>query len=295
MYNLIGLGEILWDLLPKGRQLGGAPANFAFHANNLGATGKIISRVGHDPNGADIIVRLNDLRLGTELIQIDPGVATGTVSVEVLSDGQPRYVIHEHVAWDRIAAKKEACAAAAKADAICFGTLAQRSEKSRDSIHELLACSRREALRILDVNLRQNFYSAEVLDRSLRAANVLKVNDGELPIIAELLSIEGTVKEQLGALAERYELRLVAYTRGAQGSLLFSAGKWAEHPGFATEVADTIGAGDSFTAAMAVGFLSGWDLETINDRANRVASFVASQPGGTPTLPPEIRGLFKSK
>ena len=292
MFNLIGLGEILWDLLPSGRQLGGAPANFAYHANALGARGTVISRVGRDQNGRDILKRVAQLGLSTDLIQVDSDVPTGTVSVELSADGQPLYIIHESVAWDRIAATKGTLNAAAHADAICFGTLAQRFEKSRTSIHEILSNSKREALRILDVNLRQNFYSADVLHRSLEAANILKVNDAELPIISHQLALSGDARSQMEELAERYELQLIACTRGAQGSLLFAHGQWSEHPGISTKVADTIGAGDSFTAAMALGYLFGWNLDKINEQANRVASFVASRPGATPDVPPELREAF---
>lgn len=289
MFNLIGLGEILWDILPSGRQLGGAPANFAYHANALGARGTIISRVGTDANGADILTCLAGLGLSVDLIQKDPDAPTGAVSVELSADGQPRYIIHENVAWDRLSATKEARIAAAAADAICFGTLAQRSETSRAAIHEILAAAALKALRVLDVNLRQQFYSAELIDRSLHAANVLKVNDAELPILAELFSLAGDPRAQIAELARRYKLRMVACTRGAHGSLLFSEGQWSEHPGVPTRVVDTIGAGDSFTATMILGVLAGRELDAINDHANRVAAFVASQPGGMPPLPPGLR------
>jgi fructokinase len=292
MFNLIGLGEILWDLLPSGRQLGGAPANFAYHAKALGANGTIISRVGSDQNGADILSRLRELGLSTDLIQIDSDVPTGTVSVELESDGQPRYIIHQNVAWDRIAAKPETLRTAASGDAICFGTLAQRSETSRTSIHAILSQTKPETLRILDVNLRQSFYSGESIDRSLGTANILKINDAELPVLARFLSLTGDVRSQLAELANRYSLELIALTRGAHGSLLFANGRWSEHNGVPTNVADTIGAGDSFTAAMALGYLSRWDLDKINEHANRVAAFVASRAGATPDLPPELREPF---
>ncbi|HEX7859538.1 MAG TPA: carbohydrate kinase [Verrucomicrobiae bacterium] len=289
MPTLIGLGEILWDLLPTGRQLGGAPANFAYHANALGGNGIVISRVGSDANGTDIINRLEQLNLSTECIQVDPSAPTGTVSVELTADGQPQYIIHQNVAWDKIAADENARRAVAKADAVCFGTLAQRHETSRTSIHELLSLTKPTALRILDVNLRQNFYSAEILEQSLRAANILKINDAELPILAQLFSLPDDPRTQLAELARRYNLHTVALTRGANGSLLFHKNTWSDHPGLLTKVADTIGAGDSFTAAMTLGLLANRDLDFINDQANRVASFVASQPGATPRLPPNLR------
>ena len=293
MFNLIGLGEILWDLLPAGRQLGGAPANFAYHANALGAKGIVISRVGTDQNGTDIITRLEQLSLSTECIQVDPAAPTSTVSVELAPDGQPRYVIHENVSWDNLTVDENALLAVTQADAICFGTLAQRSEQSRASIHELLVRAKTDTFRILDVNLRQHFYSAEIIDKSLRAANILKVNDAELPILAQLFSLTGDPRAQLTELARRYNLRLVACTRGAHGSILVTESQHSDHPGISAKVADTIGAGDSFTAAMTLGLLLKRDLDTINDDANRVASFVASQPGATPSLPPELRNRFQ--
>jgi fructokinase len=293
MLNLIGLGEILWDLLPAGRQLGGAPANFAYHANALGATGIVISRVGTDQNGTDIITRLQQLNLSTECIQVDPAAPTSTVSVELAPDGQPRYIIHENVSWDNLTVDENALLAVTQADAICFGTLAQRSQQSRASIHELLVRAKTDALRILDVNLRQHFYSAEIIDKSLRVANILKVNDAELPLLAQLFSLTGDPRAQLTEIARRYDLHLVACTRGAHGSLLVTGSKYSDHPGVPAKVADTIGAGDSFTAAMTLGLLLKRDLDTINDDANRVASFVASQPGATPSLPPELRNRFQ--
>ncbi|HVK59448.1 MAG TPA: carbohydrate kinase, partial [Candidatus Kapabacteria bacterium] len=250
MFNLIGLGEILWDLLPAGRQLGGAPANFAYHANALGAKGIVISRVGRDQNGTDIITRLEQLSLSTECIQVDSSAPTSTVSVELAPDGQPRYVIHENVSWDNLTVDENALLAVTQADAICFGALAQRSEQSRASIHELLVRAKTDTFRILDVNLRQHFYSAEIIDKSLRAANILKVNDAELPILAQLFSLSGDPRAQLTELARRYNLRLVACTRGAHGSLLVTESQHSDHPGIPAKVADTIGAGDSFTAAM---------------------------------------------
>ena len=289
MFTLIGLGEILWDLLPSGRQLGGAPANFAYHANALGGTGLVISRVGSDQNGTDILNRIEQLNLSTECIQVDPTAPTGTVSVELAADGQPHYIIHQNVAWDKISADENARRAVAQADAICFGSLAQRNETSRNAIHQLLSLTKPTALRILDVNLRQNFYSAEILEQSLRAANILKINDAELPILAQLFSLPADTRAQLTELARRHNLQTIALTRGAHGSFLFHDGNFSDHPGLPTQVADTIGAGDSYTAALTLGLLANHNLDTINHHANRLASFVASQPGATPPLPPDLR------
>lgn len=283
-FKIAGIGEILWDLLPSGKLLGGAPANFAFHARQLGADAQIISRLGNDANGREIYERLRELNIPTDQIQIDCAAPTGTVTVELGADGQPGYTIHENVAWDRLVA------AHVNVDAICFGTLAQRSAASREAIQETVAAQK--GLKILDVNLRQRFYAREILETSLRLANTLKVNDHELPLIAEMFGVAGDARAQMLGLADKFGLQTVACTRGGSGSLLWSAGKWSEHPGIPVRVADTIGAGDSFAAAMTIGLLRGWDLGAINERANAVAAFVASQPGGTPLLPDSVRSPF---
>jgi fructokinase len=292
--RLIGIGEVLWDLLPGGRQLGGAPANFAYHARALGADGRIISRVGRDANGGEIIARLEQLGVPTDCIEIDPTAPTGTVSVELSSDGQPHYKIHQDVAWDRIAGEENGCRAVQDADAVCFGSLAQRSELSRNNIRKLLSLTKPGCLRVLDVNLRQHFYSRAIIEQSLQLATVLKVNDEELPRLAEMFSLTGDARTQIAELSKRFELRTVACTRGERGSILLHDGEWSDHPGIATTVADTIGAGDSFTAAMTLGLLAGWGLDRINEEANRVAAYVASRPGGTPILPEKIRARFHS-
>jgi fructokinase len=288
----IGLGEVLWDLLPTGKQLGGAPANFAYHAHALGAEGVVISRIGDDALGREIFERLRNLGLRTDGITIDPNAPTGTVSVALDAQGHPSYTIHENVAWDRITADEAALAQAQLADAICFGSLAQRSETSWQNIRALVGATPSPALRIFDINLRQHFYSREIIEASLHLANVLKINDTELPVLAHLFELPGDARGQITELAARFDLRCVALTRGGSGSLLFSNGQWAEHPGLRVAVQDTIGAGDAFTAAMALGFLAGWPLELVNQRANEVAAFVCSQSGATPLLPAELRQIF---
>ena len=281
-FNVIGIGEILWDILPSGRQLGGAPANFACHAHALGARSRVISRVGQDPPGEEILRRLQALGLPIADIQVDPSAPTGTVSVELSADGQPRFTIHEDVAWDRLALEKTALAAVAEADAVSFGTLAQRREPARGTIQALLAAVRPGALRILDINLRQHYYSRDIIETSLRLANIVKFNDSEL---AEMLGLRGTVRRQVEQLARRHAQRLVCLTRGSQGSLLYSDGQWADDPGQPVVVKDTVGAGDAFTAALGMGMLAGKPLDAINRRANQVAHYVCSCEGATPPLP----------
>ncbi len=280
--RILAVGEILWDLLPDGRQIGGAPANFAYHAHALGAEAMIVSRVGADPLGSEILERLCALSLPVKGVAVDPTAPTGTVSVELLPDGQPRFTIHEDVAWDRIAVDEVSLRYASQAGAVCFGSLAQRGEPSRTSIRRIVATTPAEALRVFDINLRQRCYSAEVIEASLKLANVLKLNDDELPVVTDMFGLCGDMRGQLAALAQRFQLRAVALTRGAEGCLLLVDGIWSEHPGFPVNVVDTVGAGDAFTAAMTLGLLAGWTPDTINRHANEIAAYVCSQRGATP-------------
>lgn len=293
-FKIIGIGEVLWDMLPAGRQLGGAPANFTYHASALGADTRLISRVGNDDLGRETLERLTKLGVPTECVEVDPELPTGSVSVEVTADGQPHYQIHENVAWDAIHGEAAARRAVSAANVVCFGSLAQRSEPSRSTILSLVASAPASALRIFDINLRQHYYTRDVIEKSLALANVLKVNDAELPRLAGMFDLTGDARSQIHQLAGRHSLRAVAYTRGGNGSLLFADGRWSDHPGIATTVVDTIGAGDSFTAALTLGLLAGWELDRINDHANRVAAFVCSSAGATPTLPDQLRSLFAS-
>jgi len=294
-YKILAVGEILWDLLPSGKQLGGAPANFAYHAYALGAESRVVSRVGDDPLGREILDRLRALGLPTDSIAVDAGAPTGTVSVELAADGQPRFTIHENVAWDRIVANDASRALAAHADAVCFGSLAQRSEPSRGSIRTLVAAATQaKALRIFDINLRQHFYSREIVEDSLRLANVLKLNDAELPVVAQLLDLAGDERSLLEQLVARYNLKAIALTKGAQGSVLLVADTLVSRPAAKVKVVDTVGAGDAYTAAMAMGLLAGLAPERIIENAHRLAEFVCTQPGATPPLPESLRQMFRA-
>jgi fructokinase len=284
-FNVIGVGEVLWDLLPSGRQLGGPAANFACTATALGARSGVVSRVGRDGLGAELVRRLGGFGVGVAEIQADESAPTGTVTVELSPRGQPRYTIHEGVAWDRLVLEKTALAAVTAADAVVFGTLGQRCEPSRGTIQALVAAARPGALRILDMNLRQTYFSGEVVEASLRLADIVKFNDEELPVLAGMLGLRGSAREQMEELARRHALRLVCLTRGANGSALFSQGQWADDPSQPAEVKDTVGAGDAFTAALVLGVLAGKPLEAVNRRANLVARHVCSCHGATPDLP----------
>lgn len=288
---ILAVGEILWDLLPAGKQLGGAPTNFAYHAAQLGARAVIVSAIGDDALGREVLDRVRALGLDTAHIATDPAHPTGTVTVSLDPAGQPSYTIHENVAWDFVPHTPALQELAAQADAVCFGTLAQRSPATRQTIRAVLAATRRDCLRILDINFRQHFYDRDVVDASLRHATVLKINDHELPELLRMLGLPSAGPSSPADLFARHpHLRWVALTRGAHGSVLYSRdGDASHHPGTPPgRVADTVGAGDSFTAALAVGLLRGLPLAEINARANRLASYVCTQPGATPPIPPEI-------
>lgn len=291
-FYLAGIGELLWDLLPDGSKLGGAPANFAYQACAMGAQSRVISRVGDDPLGRKAIASLTALGMPTDCIEVDDKASTGTASVELGTDGQPHFIIHPDVAWDRLQGEAASRQFVAIADAVCFGTLAQRSPTSAATVLALVASSPPSALRIFDINLRQQYYSRAMIDNSLELANVLKVNETELPILAKMFGLVGDAAQQIAAIADRYQLRAVAYTCGMSGSLLLAGGRYSSHTGIPTQVADTVGAGDAFTAAMALGMLMDWDLDLINQRANEVASYVASCAGATPQLPEQLRSPF---
>ena len=288
---ILGLGELLWDILPSGERLGGAPANFAVMAGHLGSHAAILRRIGRDNLGRSAVDLLDPLPADTSFLQVDPAHETGRVSV-VLHDGQPDYVIHQPAAWDFLELSDDWVRLAERADALCFGTLAQRGLDARQTIQTLAAQAPSSCVRIFDVNLRPPFYSSEVVQESLELASVVKMNDAEVPLVLSLLGMPLTSDPESAQLrfgAERFlaefpTLQMVAITRGAHGSLLVTREEWNEHPGVAASVVDTIGAGDAFTAAMAHYMLRGADLATLNEAGNRWGAWVASQSGAMPPL-----------
>jgi fructokinase len=292
-YVLVGIGEILWDILPSGKQMGGAPANFAYHASALGENGVVVSRVGKDALGLEILHRLRLLGLSSDFITLDDSCPTGTVTVNVDQDGVPDFTIHKDVAWDVLPDTQGLPELAQRADVVCYGSLAQRSPTSLDTIQNFLLRMSSDHLRIFDINLRQHFYSKEVISRSLELANILKLNEQELGILSGMYSLEGEEAFALKGLMERFNLEMVALTKGSNGSALQAQDQRSIHPGFTVDVVDTVGAGDAFTAAMAIGMLKGFELDRINTLANRVASYVCTQPGATPPIPEKIRMLFQ--
>src|SRR5713226_7825580 len=245
--NVIGVGEVLWDLLLTGPQLGGAPANFAYHAHALGAQAQVITRVGNDDYGREIIRRFHEMGLPETGVQVDKTAPTGIAKVELSGDGLAHFTIQENVAWDYIAVTPEALVAASEAHAICFGSLAQRSEPSRNTIQQLVAAAPADALRVFDINLRQQFYSRDVIEQSLQLANVLKLNDDELPTLAEMFALKGLPEHQIECLAHTFSLRLVELTRGANGSLLCEKVSdevwWCDCPSRPVKVVGTVGGG----------------------------------------------------
>ena len=285
---VVGLGEILWDLLPSGRKLGGAPANFAFHAGQLGADGVTASSVGADDLGREIFERLPALGLATRFVTMSDTYPTGTVSVQLDAHGSASYTIHEGVAWDHIPFVRETEILACRADAVCVGSLAQRHADSRATIQRFLAATRPECLRIFDLNLRQHYFNRETIETTLRRCQVLKLNDEEWPVLAGLLGIEPALPAGLHALLDQYGLSLVALTCGPRGSLLCSPTESDRLAAAPVKVADTVGAGDAFTGALAVGLLKDRPLRVIHRHAARVAAYVCTQPGATPRLPADL-------
>lgn len=306
---VIGLGEVLWDVYPDVALFGGAPANFAMHAAYLGADAHIISAVGNDELGTRALDWLLSKNQPTNHILVDPKHPTGNVQVTLDRSGTPSYHFAPDVAWDYLTFPDEAFDLASKADAICFGTLAQRSKISAQSIARLLDSTPKQCLRVFDVNLRQNFYSAEVLDATLQRANVLKLNREELPVVLQALNITPAQsspsdlqqplqlhQSNCQALIDRYNLPTVALTLGSDGSMIYHYGRWDVQPGIPVDAIDTVGAGDSFSAAMIMGLLptkdssgkelSGENLSKVHQRAARIAAYVCTQRGAVP-LPPE--------
>lgn len=285
-FNVIGIGEILWDVLPDGKLLGGAPANFAYHLCQLDADGGIISAINEDKLGNEIREKVEKLGFQDYLsISEKP---TGTVTV-LLEDGIPSYTIHENVAWDNIDLTVGAKTALLNCDAICFGTLAQRSEHSRKNIWKALEMVPKNCLKIFDVNLRQDYYSKEIVEKSLHFANVCKLNDEELVVLTDMFGLNGSDEEKCRLLMDAFGLDVLALTMGTSGSILLSEEERSEQPTPLVEVADTIGAGDSFTATMAMGLLKGLPLKQIHSQAIQVSAYICTQKGATPVIPEDLK------
>lgn len=300
MKYVIGLGEALFDCLPTGRKLGGAPANFAYHVSQFGLNGCAVSAIGNDELGREIIDTFTNVGLRYQLPRV--AYPTGTVQVTLDDKGIPQYDICEGVAWDNIPFTEEIAALAPDTEAVCFGSLAQRNGTSRATIQAFLDAMPADALRVFDINLRQSWYTREVIEQSLQRCNVLKINDEELDVVAPMLLDVATEEGKLIAedeektrrvcrmLIDAYDLRMLILTCGATGSYVFSADDESYQRTPKVEVVDTVGAGDSFTATFVAQILLGKSMTEAHRKAVEVSAFICTQAGAMPVLPDSIKG-----
>lgn len=294
-YTIVGLGELLWDVFPTGKLLGGAPANFGYITNLLGDRGVVASRVGNDPPGNEAQKQMQRLGIETTFVQHDSEHPTGTVKVSLDKNGRPQFGITESVAWDYLEWTPQWQALAAQADAVCCGTLAQRSQVSHETILAFMKSLHPDAVRVFDVNLRQTFFSKEVVAESLDSCEVFKVNHEELPKVMGLLGLQYAGDESSAEqLKSRYGLKLVCVTRGSEGSFLLGDAGAYEHAGFSVEVKDTVGSGDAFTAGLIHCYLRGTSLAKMNEVANRMGAWVASKAGGMPVADASVLRELRS-
>lgn len=289
---IVGLGEALWDCLPEGKKLGGAPANFAYHAGQFGHDSLAVSAVGNDPLGQETLDEFD--KKGVKHLMPKVDYMTGTVQVELDIDGVPTYDIKEGVAWDNIPFTPELEAVAKKCRAVCFGSLAQRSSVSRQTIQKFLEATPKGCLKIFDINLRQNFYSKEIITNSLRHANVLKINDEELVTIGRLFGYPGLdIENKCWLLLGKYNLDMLVLTCGVNGSYVFAPNLQSFRETPTVEVADTVGAGDSFTGGFASAILAGMPITEAHKLAVDVSAYVCTQNGAMPKLPKKLIDRIK--
>ena len=281
-FKVAGIGELLWDMLPKGKQLGGAPCNFAYHASRAGCESFVVSALGTDGLGKEILALFDEYALDANYVQQTTNFQTGTVTVSLDANGIPSYIIHETVAWDNIGWNSSLEALAKNLDAVCFGSLAQRNPVSRQTILNLLNATKPDCLRVFDINLRQSFYTEDIIVQSLELANILKLNEDELPVVAEILKLQGNDDELMQQLMQMFSLKLIALTKGHKGSILLTSTEQSFMEVPKVQIADTVGAGDSFTAVLVAGLLQNHDLKEIHATATKVAAFVCTQDGAMP-------------
>ena len=280
---VVGLGELIWDLLPNGKQLGGATTNFAYISRLLGNKSILASRVGDDELGHEARRRLAGMGIETDYLQVDAIHPTGTVGIQIDESGEAHYAMNEDSAWDYLEWTDGLEELASRADTVCFGTMAQREPGSRATILHFMERTRPRALRIFDVNLRHAFFTADMLARSLELATIVKLNDDELSRISGMLDLDAREEESLARqMIERFDVELVAITRGDKGSLMITEHEEITHPGFLVDVVDTIGAGDAFAAGLAHFYARRAPLRVISEAANRLGSWIATQVGATP-------------
>ena len=286
---IVGMGEALWDVLPEGKKIGGAPANFAYHVSQFGLPSCVESAIGDDKLGAEIIENFNAKGL-QQLIETVP-YPTGTVQVEIDQAGIPQYEIKENVAWDNIPYTARLENLAQRTRAVCFGSLAQRSVVSRTTINRFLDAMPHDndPLVVFDVNLRQGFYNKDILCNSMKRCNILKINDEELVTVSRMFGYPGIdLQDKCWILLGKYNLKMLILTCGINGSYVFTPGNVSFHPTPLVEVADTVGAGDSFTAAFISSILKGKTVPEAHKRAVETSAFVCTQQGAMPLLPAEL-------
>ena len=287
--TVVGMGEALWDVLPEGKKLGGAPANFAYHVSQFGLPSCVVSAVGSDPLGQEIIENFTSKGLN-HLIEEVP-YPTGTVQVEIDQAGIPQYEIKENVAWDNIPYTARLEALAQRTRAVCFGSLAQRNVVSRQTINRFLDAMNHddETLVVFDVNLRQGFYNKEILCESMQRCNILKINDEELVTVSRMFGYPGIdLQDKCWILLGKYNLKMLILTCGINGSYVFTPGSVSFLPTPQVEVADTVGAGDSFTAAFISSVLRGRSVAEAHAAAVSTSAFVCTRNGAMPLLPPDL-------
>lgn len=289
IFKIAGLGEVLWDVYENEKTFGGAPGNVACHCHSLGAESYVISCVGNDDLGREASEFLKKHGVSISALALSDEHETGSVLVTLDDKGKPEYEIKKGVAWDYIPFTPAMNQIASRLDAVCFGTLAQRNNVSRNSIEKFLDDTRPDCLKMFDINIRLNFYNDEIILSSLKHANALKINDEELPLLAKLLDISGTEEEQLIAISEKYCLRIAILTCGSKGALMVRGKEVNFAPCIDVgPLVSTVGAGDSFTATAIMGYLNNKPLAEINEHANLVASYVCTQKGAVPKLPKEL-------
>ena len=287
---IVGMGEALWDVLPEGKKIGGAPANFAYHVSQFGFDSRVVSAVGNDELGDEILEIFREKQLKHQLERVN--YPTGTVQVTLDNGGVPCYDIKEGVAWDNIPFTDDLKRLALSTRAVCFGSLAQRDEVSRATINRFLDTmpDMEGQLKIFDINLRQNFYTKEVLRESFRKCNVLKINDEELIIISRMFGYPGIdLQDKCWILLAKYNLKMLILTCGTNGSYVFTPGVVSFQETPKVPVADTVGAGDSFTAAFTAAILSGKQVPDAHKLAVEVSAYVCTQSGAMPELPVALK------
>ena len=287
---IVGMGEALWDCLPEGKKIGGAPANFAYHVSQFGFDSRVISAVGQDANGEEILDVFQQRKLKSVIEQVP--YPTGTVQVTLDTVGVPQYEIKEGVAWDNIPFTDELRNLALRTRAVCFGSLAQRSVVSRNTINRFLDTMPdiEGQLKIFDINLRQNFYTKEVLCESMQRCNILKINDEELVTISRIFGYPGIdLQDKCWILLAKYNLKMLILTCGTNGSYVFTPGEVSFQETPKVPVADTVGAGDSFTAAFTASILSGMPVPEAHKLAVEVSAYVCTQSGAMPELPAALK------